>query len=163
MWRAEAFRNFRRSILATHRNLLHTGYFISWDEKKRCATPLEKGWHYRIFQICALFCIFVVMPTVILRLYQLLSRGGADVVEIWFAYLCIVYLWLGVHYLWYFVWPEGVKKFVHVYASLLSLEKKLQGERLCKYVYLGWIQYEFTSQNDFEEKFAKYIIALEMY
>lgn len=137
MWRAEAFRNFRRSILATHRNLLHTGYFISWDEKKRCATPLEKGWHYRIFQICALFCIFVVMPTVILRLYQLLSRGGADVVEIWFAYLCIVYLWLGVHYLWYFVWPEGVKKFVHVYASLLSLEKKLQGERLCKYVYLG--------------------------
>lgn len=132
MWRDEAFLHFRRSILATHRNSFHAGYFISWDKKKRRATPLENGWKYRIYQIFVLFCILVVLPTLCLNWGNLIalafSREGADVVEVWFASLGIVYLLIGIQFMWNFVWPEGPKKFVNVYESLLNLEKKLQGD-----------------------------------
>lgn len=128
MWRDEAFRHFRRTILATHRSSLRTGYFISWDEKKG-ATPLGNGWRYRTFQIVVIFCIVVALPLSLIRWHNLaFSVKGVDIVDVWFASFCLVYVWIGVQFMWSFAWPYGPKKFVRIFESMLHLEEELQGE-----------------------------------
>lgn len=136
MWREEAFHHLRRSIQATQRTSLFTGYFISWDEKNRCATPLGKGWHYRTFQIFALFSILITIPIIVAKLLQLWTLSGEVdksermeiLTEIIFTFLQLGYFLISLPMWWYFFLPSGPRRFVTVYHALLNLEAKLEGK-----------------------------------
>lgn len=64
----------------------------------------------------------------VFRWAQLLWQERADLVEIFFAALSTVYLWIAAHFLRYFVSPDGPKTFVNMFDSILSLEKTLEGK-----------------------------------